>query len=63
MEDRAEGRVQDCGCIALPEELQQRTGLHPGATFQIELTLEGNLLLTPLQLQPQSVIKPGVRCG
>ena len=31
------GRVQKCGCIALPDDLQEQTGLYPGATFEIEV--------------------------
>jgi bifunctional DNA-binding transcriptional regulator/antitoxin component of YhaV-PrlF toxin-antitoxin module len=57
------GRVQDCGCIALPEPLQERTGLYPGATYRIELTLEGHLILVPLSTHQRPDPKPGARCG
>lgn len=58
------GRVQDCGCIALPEEIQQRTGLYPGANFQLDLTPEGTLLLVPVETVPTPP-QPGhgVQCG
>jgi hypothetical protein len=29
-------KVQDCGCIAISEELAAATGLHPGATLSLE---------------------------
>ena len=58
------GRVQDCGCIALPDEVQQKTGLYPGATFQIEFTLDGTgLLLQPLETRPPCAPKPASYCG
>ena len=44
------GRVQECGCIALPEEIQKQSGLYPGATYEIEMTEDGAVvLLRPLQ--------------
>ena len=56
------GSVQDCGCIALPEQLQLKTGLYPGAKFQFELREDGSLLLIPTEkCQPQSPT-PGVKC-
>jgi bifunctional DNA-binding transcriptional regulator/antitoxin component of YhaV-PrlF toxin-antitoxin module len=58
------GRVQECGCIALPETIQQQTGLYPGATFEVEVTEEGDgLLLRPLEKRRPSDVKPGARCG
>jgi hypothetical protein len=58
------GTVQDCGCIALPEAMQAKTGLYPGATFQIEVTPEGTgLLLLPLETREPSDPKPGTQCG
>jgi hypothetical protein len=56
------GRVQDCGCIALPDDLQEKTGLYPGATYRIEISAEGYLVLVPLQTQPLAGPKPGARC-
>jgi hypothetical protein len=58
------GRVQECGCIALPEDLQRKTGLYPGATFQIESAPDdAGLLLLPLETRPPSDPKPGTQCG
>jgi hypothetical protein len=34
-------KVQDCGCIALPEDVQRQTGLFPGATFELEAAADG----------------------
>jgi hypothetical protein len=55
-------QVQDCGCIALPEEIQQRTGLRPGATFDIEVLANGNVTLH--LVQPASTFRPvsGAAC-
>ncbi len=60
---KATGCVQECGCIALPEEIQLKTGLYPGAKFQLELTPEGNLLLVPLEPRSDSAPKLGAMCG
>jgi len=57
------GRVQDCGCIALPEAFQEQTGLYPGAIYRVEISAEGHLVLIPLQTQPRPEREPGVRCG
>jgi hypothetical protein len=58
------GRVQDCGCIALPEDLQQRTGLFPGATFEINLDFEGHcLLLRPTETREKSQPVTGAQCS
>jgi hypothetical protein len=57
------GTVQECGCIALPESLQQQTGLYPGATYQIEVTPDGTgLLLLPLEARKPVDLNPGTRC-
>jgi bifunctional DNA-binding transcriptional regulator/antitoxin component of YhaV-PrlF toxin-antitoxin module len=59
-----EGTVQECGCIALPEALQAKIGLYPGATFEIEVTPDGTeLILTPLKTCTPSNPKPGIKCG
>ena len=50
------GTVQDCGCIALPEEVQRQTGLYPGASFRIEAVDEG--LSVTLVVLERSEVKP-----
>jgi hypothetical protein len=58
------GKVQECGCIALPESLQEKTGLYPGATYQIEIMPEGaGLFLLPLETCTPADPSPGTRCG
>jgi bifunctional DNA-binding transcriptional regulator/antitoxin component of YhaV-PrlF toxin-antitoxin module len=58
------GRVQECGCIALPEELQELTGLYPGATYEIDLSPGGTeLILRPLETRQPTDPKPGTQCG
>jgi bifunctional DNA-binding transcriptional regulator/antitoxin component of YhaV-PrlF toxin-antitoxin module len=58
------GRVQKCGCIALPDDLQEQTGLYPGATFEIEVTEEGAaVLLRPLVTHQPCDPEPGACCG
>jgi|HubBroStandDraft_1064217.scaffolds.fasta_scaffold35947_4 hypothetical protein len=59
-----EGQVQDCGCIALPESLQQKTGLYPGATYELKLTPDGTaIVLQPVTTAHPAAIKPGVQCA
>jgi hypothetical protein len=55
-------RVQDCGCIALPEEIQQQTGLHPGATFGIEVLADGAVTLHLVQSAAPSQPVQGTAC-
>jgi len=57
------GCVQDCGCIALPEALQEQTGLYPGATYTIALNPDGSLHLVPLRKRPPSEPARGVQCA
>jgi bifunctional DNA-binding transcriptional regulator/antitoxin component of YhaV-PrlF toxin-antitoxin module len=58
------GRVQECGCIALPERVQEQTGLYPGATYEIEIASDGTaLLLRPLETRQATDPKPGAHCG
>jgi hypothetical protein len=57
------GRVQDCGCIALVPEIQEQTGLYPGATFRIEITPDKRVLLSPLEPRSISTPKPGTSCS
>jgi hypothetical protein len=56
--------VQECGCIALPEELQKKTGLYPGASFQFEVAEDGSsITLTSIQRAQPSNLNHGVVCG
>jgi hypothetical protein len=50
------GRVQDCGCIALVPEIQEQTGLYPGATFRIELTPDIRVLLIPFEPEARRIL-------
>ena len=56
--------VQECGCIALPEELQKKTGLYPGASFQFEVAEDGSsITLNAIRRTQPSDLKQGVVCG
>lgn len=57
------GRVQDCGRIALPEALQEKTGLYPGATYTIALNPDGSLHLVPSDERPPSEPPRGAQCA
>jgi hypothetical protein len=57
------GQVQDCGCIALAPEVQERTGLYPGATFRIEVTPDKQVVLIPLETRTASAPQTGTICG
>ena len=57
------GRVQDCGCIALAPEIQEQTGLYPGASFRVEVTPEKQILLTPFGTRTGSGPLAGKTCG
>lgn len=58
------GRVQECGCIALPEAIQEKTGLYPGATYEIEIATDGAaLLLWPIEARQPTDPNPGAHCG
>jgi hypothetical protein len=58
------GRVQECGCIELPEALQKQTGLYPGATYHIQISPEGKgLLLLPVEIKQPTDPKPGTQRG
>ena len=42
-------KVQDCGCIALPDEIVEQTSLYPGSTLTITVAPDGKTIqLTPL---------------
>lgn len=44
-------KVQDCGCIALPEEIVAQTSLYPGSTLSIAVAADGKTIqLTPLKI-------------
>jgi len=59
-----EGRVQECGCIAIPEALQKQTGLYPGATFEIEAVEDGAaILLRTIEKGKPSDTAQGAHCG
>jgi hypothetical protein len=57
------GRVQNCGCIALPPEVQEQTRLFPSATFRIELTRDKRVVLIPLETKSGTEQTPGAACG
>jgi hypothetical protein len=57
-------KVQDCGCIALPEEVQQQTGLGPGAWFQLAVAEDGrSVTLTSISPPHSFEIPSGTTCG
>jgi hypothetical protein len=58
------GTVQDCGCIALPEELQKETGLYLGALFQFVIAEDGSSV-TLLSIQRGQIPEPvlGASCS
>jgi bifunctional DNA-binding transcriptional regulator/antitoxin component of YhaV-PrlF toxin-antitoxin module len=57
-------KVQDCGCIALPEEVQRQTGLGPGATFQMIVAEDGSsVTLNSIHPSQSAEIPPGAVCG
>ncbi len=57
-------KVQDCGCIALPEEVVAATGLNPGATLSIELTPDKDaILIKPIERTESQPPATGVQCN
>jgi hypothetical protein len=43
-------KVQDCGCIALPDKIVEQTSLYPGSTLTIAVAPDGKTIqLTPLE--------------
>ena len=45
--------IQDCGCIALPDDVAERLGLSPGSVLDLSLSVEGtSLILTPTGAHP-----------
>jgi hypothetical protein len=59
-----EGKVQQCGCIALPEEFRAQTGLYPGATYTLEVAEAGAVVLLRI-LEPSQQAGPNLSasCG
>jgi hypothetical protein len=57
------GRVQDCGCIALAPEVQEETGLYPGASFRVEVTPEKRVVLIPVEMKISTELIVGTTCG
>jgi hypothetical protein len=58
------GQIQECGCIALPEALQELTELYPGATYNIEVMPEGKgLVLFPVKTKSSEDIELGTHCS
>lgn len=58
-------KVQDCGCIALPDEIVEQTSLYPGSTLDITVAADGRTIeLTPLTTTQQPA-RPseGANCG
>jgi len=55
--------VQECGCIALPEEVQKQAGLYPGASYEMELTADGAVVLWPVERAQLSEPRAGTCCG
>ena len=58
-------KVQECGCIALPEEIVEKISLYPGTTLNIALAPDGkSIQLTPLTTVPRPANFPeGTTCG
>lgn len=56
--------VQDCGCIALPEELQRKTGLGPGASFEFNVAPDGSsVTLSSIRPSQSAEVSFGTSCG
>jgi hypothetical protein len=56
--------VQDCGCIALTEEIQRKTGLGPGASFEIHVSEDGSSVTLNSFRPSQSVdFSSGTSCS
>jgi bifunctional DNA-binding transcriptional regulator/antitoxin component of YhaV-PrlF toxin-antitoxin module len=47
-------KVQDCGCIALPDEIVEQMGLYPGSVIDITASPNGEaMLLVPVKTVPR----------
>jgi hypothetical protein len=58
-------KVQECGCIALPEEIVAQTLLYPGSTLSIAIAADGKTIqITPLTTAPRPANSPeGTTCA
>jgi len=58
-------KVQDCGCIALPDEIVEQASLYPGSTLTIAIAPDGKTIqLTPLKTAPKLANLPeGATCA
>jgi hypothetical protein len=58
-------KVQECGCIALPDEIVEQTSLYPGSTLTIAVAPDGkSIQLTPITTMPRPADFPeGTTCG
>ena len=58
-------KVQECGCIALPQEIVEKTSLYPGAILDIAMTPDGgSIQLVPLMKAPRPTgPQDGATCG
>jgi hypothetical protein len=58
-------KVQECGCIALSEEIVKKASLYPGATLNIALAPDGkSIQFTPLTtLLCPANLPEGTNCG
>jgi hypothetical protein len=55
--------AQECGGIALPEQLRRRTGLASIAAFQIEVAEDGwRVARSPIQRMYSAGTNPGAQC-
>jgi bifunctional DNA-binding transcriptional regulator/antitoxin component of YhaV-PrlF toxin-antitoxin module len=56
-------KVQDCGCIALPEELTKSLAAGPGSIFEATLEGDGRLVLTRLSpVLSEADVAPKAAC-
>lgn len=64
-----QGRVQECGCIAIPEDLVARTGLGPGTAYELDLSADGKgIVIVPANSVAGEFAEParpvsGTSCG
>jgi hypothetical protein len=58
-------KVQDCGCIALPDEIVEQTSFYPGSTLTIAIAPDGKTIqLTPLKNVPRPAkLSEGATCA